>query len=638
MKWRGVVSSIVGVCGIIYTVVFVVFNLMSLELQMPIIASLFLAYVFCEFPLVKRREGGGAKKKVLVEIIDIVLAALSLAIGWYQIANSRELIYVRAGTPNLSDMIMGTIALILVIESVRRVAGWPLVIIACTFLFYAFFGYLFPSLLVHRGYGLDRVATTVYLTKGGIYGTPIQVVTQYVVLFIVMGTILEISGGAQFLIDLAKAVAGRITGGPAMVSVIAAALFGTISGSAVANVVVVGVISIPAMKKYGFEPHVAGAIEAYNSTGGQLMPPVMGAAAFLIADVLGIPYVRVAIAAIVPALLYYFACFSAIYIYAKRIGLRGEKRENLPSFYSVVKRGYYLVPIITIIALLCWGYSPTMAGFMGLLGSVILCFLNRWLNSEYDPRLVLKDIVKGTARAAKETSTLVPVCTSAGIVIGIISLTGLGPRLSSILVITAGGNGFLLLCLVAVVALIMGMGMPTTAVYVVLSVMVVPALMILNMNAIASHLFVFYFGLLSMITPPVAVAAYAAAAIAETNFNKVGWTAFRLSIPCFIIPFVFIYQPVLLLGTGHSFVETIWPATTAAIGVFFLSASIEGYLVKQLASWKRIGMALGGVLLIVPGIITDVIGIILIIMCLLRDIRDYHSSRVRWGLPKGEKF
>ena len=626
-QWRRIASSIVGICGITYAVVFVVFNLMSLDMQLPIITSLFLTYVFCQFPFAALREDSTRRKRVLVQAIDIILAVLALTIGWYQLANSRDVIFVRAGMPNLSDIIMGTIAIILVIDSVRRVAGWVLVIIAGTFLFYAFFGYLFPSLISHRGYGLDRVASCVYLGNEGMYGTPIQVIVQYVILFIAMGTILEISGGAQFLIDLAKVVAGRITGGPAMVSVVAAALFGTISGSAVANVVVVGVISIPAMKKYGFESHTAGAIEAYNSTGGQLMPPVMGAAAFLIADVLGVPYAKVAIAAVIPALLYYFACFSAIYVHAKRLGLKGEKRENLPSFYSVVKRGYYLVPIFIIIGLLISGFSPTMAGFVGLLVSVILCFLSRWLKSQYDPRLVLKDLGKGLARAARETSSLVPICTVAGIVIGLISLTGLGPRLSSVLVTIAGGNSFLLLCLVAFVALIMGMGMPTTAVYVVLSVMVVPALMMLKMNAMASHLFVFYFGLLSMITPPVALAAYAAAAIAETNFNKVGWTAFKLAIPCFIIPFAFIYQPVLLLGTGHSFVETIWPATTAGVGVFFLSASIEGYLVKQLASWKRIGMAFGGVLLIVPGIITDVIGIILIIMCLLGEILEMIRRR-----------
>lgn len=263
-----------------------------------------------------------------------------------------------------------------------------------------------------------------------------------------------------------------------------------------------------------------------------------------------------------------------------------------------------------------------MAGFMGLLASVILCFFNRWLNSEYDPRLIFKDIAEGVARAANETSTLVPICTVAGVVIGVISLTGLGPRLSSALVELAGGNGFLLLCLVAVVALIMGMGMPTTAVYVVLSVMVVPALMTLKMNALASHLFVFYFGLLSMITPPVAMAAYAAAAIAETDFNKVGWTAFRLAIPSFIIPFAFIYQPALLLGSGSLFAEAIWPAATACIGIFFISAGLEGYLVKRLVIWKRIGMTLGGVLLIDPGILTDIIGGILVIICLIGDIRE----------------
>lgn len=616
MKWRRVVSSIAGICGIAYAVVFVVFNLMTLEEQMPIITSLFLTYVFCEFPLARPK-----RKKVLIEIFDIVLAALALAIGWYHVVNTEEFIFVRMAMPNLPDIIMGTISIALVLESVRRVAGWVLVILACTFLFYAFFGYLFPSLIVHRGYGIDRIVTAVYVTKGGLYGLPTQVVTQYVILFISMGAFLEISGGSQFLVDLARAIAGRLSGGPGMVSIVSSSLFGTVSGSVVANVVVDGVITIPAMKKYGFEPHVAGAIEAYTSTGGQLVPPIMGAAAFLMADALGISYVKVVMAAILPAFLYYFACFAAIFFYARGAGLRGQRGEDLPSISRVARRAYYLTPILLIIAMLTWGYSPTMAGFSGLLSSIGLCFINRWLSSQFDPKFILKDVIKGAANAARETSILFPICTVAGVVIGIISLTGVGPRLSYVLITITSNNLFFLLCLVAVTALIMGMGMPTTALYILLSVTLVPALMELHLNALASHFFIFYFGLLGCLTPPVAIAAYAAAPIAEAEFNKVGWAAFKLAVPSFIIPFAFIYQPALLLGSGSSLVNAIWPLISGIIGVFFVTSGIAGYFIKQLPNWERIGMILGGIMLLVPHTFTDLFGGLLILICLLADIR-----------------
>jgi TRAP transporter 4TM/12TM fusion protein len=600
---------------------------MTLEMQMPIITSLFLIYVFCRFPFAKPKAGDDAKKKVLVETIDIVLAALALVVGWYHVTNSTEFIFMRAGMPNLPDIIMGTIIIALVIESVRRVAGWILVILACVFLFYAFFGYLSPSLIAHRGYGLGRIVSALYITKGGIYGTPTQVVTQYVILFITMGTILEISGGSQFLIDLAKAVAGRFTGGPGMVSIVSSSLFGTVSGSVVANVVVDGVITIPAMKRYGFEPHVAAAIEAYTSTGGQLVPPIMGAAAFLMADALGIPYVKVALAAILPAFLYYFACFAAIYFYARRAGLKGERREDLPTLSIVARRAYYLTPILLIIAMLTLGYSPTMAGFSGLLSSVGLCFVNRWLNSQFDLKIVLRDVIEGIVKAARETSILFPICTVAGVVVGIISLTGMGPRLSSVLITISGNNVLVLSCLVAVVALIMGMGMPTTALYIVLSVTLVPALLELHMQALPSHFFVFYFGLLGCLTPPVAVAAYAAAPIAGAEFNKVGWASFKLAVPSFIIPFVFIYQPALLLGSGTSLVDAIWPLLSASTGVFFVSSGLVGHFIKQLPNWNRIGMILGGVMLLVPHMFTDLIGGSLILLCVLGDIKKLIHSR-----------
>jgi TRAP transporter 4TM/12TM fusion protein len=625
--WRRFTSSTAGILGIFYAVVFVVFNLMTLEMQMPIITSLFLAYVFATFPFLKPKPGS-LHEQGWVEIFDILLVILALAIGGYHVANSWAFIFERNAMPNQLDIVMGTISVVLVMESVRRVAGWVLVILAAIFLFYAFFGYLFPSMIAHRGYGLDRVVSTLYITKSGIFGSPTQVVTQYVILFIVMGTFLEISGGSQFLIDLARAIAGRITGGPGMVSIVSSSLFGTISGSAVANVVVDGVITIPAMKKYGFEPHMAGAIEAYTSTGGQLVPPVMGAAAFLIADGLGIPFLKVAVAAVLPAFFYYFACFSAIYFYARSIGLTGEKSEDLPVFSNVIRRAYYLTPIFLIIGILIYGYSPSIAGLVGLLASLCLCLLNRWLRSERDFKTISGDIIEGMTKAAKETSALFPICAVAGVIVGVIGLTGIGTRLSPALIALAGDNTLFLLMMIAFVALILGMGMPTTPLYVVLAATLVPALVDLHLSPLGSHLFIFYFGLLSCLTPPVAVAAYAAAPIAETSFSKVGWAAFKLSIPCFLIPFAFLYEPALLLGSGPSVLSSIWPSITCMTGIFFLSAAIIGYFVGHLPAWKRIGMGLGGCLLIDPHFSTDVIGAGLILVCVLGEIGGLIRRRV----------
>lgn len=617
--WRRLTSNAAGILGIFYAVVFVVFNLMTLEMQMPIITSLFLAYVFATFPFIKPKSDP-LHKQAWIEMLDIFLVILALAVGGYHVANSWAFIFDRNAMPNQLDIVMGTIAVVLVIESVRRVAGWVLVILAAIFLFYAFFGYLFPSMIAHRGYGLDRVVTTLYITKSGIFGSPTQVVTQYVILFIVMGTFLEISGGSQFLIDLARAIAGRITGGPGMVSIVSSSLFGTISGSAVANVVVDGVITIPAMKRYGFEPHIAAAIEAYTSTGGQLVPPIMGAAAFLIADALGVPFAKVAVAAILPAAFYYFACFSAIYLYAKKTGLKGENREDLPSLSSVFRRAYYLIPIFLIIGILIYGYSPSIAGFVGLLVSLFLCLLNRWLSSQHDFKTISGDIIEGMTKAARETSVLFPICAVAGVIVGVIGLTGIGTRLSPSLIALAGNNTLFLLMMIAFVALILGMGMPTTPLYVVLSATLVPALMDLHLNPLGSHLFIFYFGLLSCLTPPVAVAAYAAAPIAEASFSKVGWASFKLAIPCFLIPFAFIYEPALLLGSGPSALSFIWPSITCMAGIFFLSSAIVGHFVEDLETWKRIGMGLGGCLLVDPHYSTDLIGAGLIFICALGEI------------------
>lgn len=608
VSWRKLCGSITGIMGILFVFIVMPFNLLPLGYQLPIFTSLFLIACFFFFPLARQKDNQPPFR--WIDTIDILLVILSLVITGYLIANYEALIYERPGLPIPSDIVMGVISIVLVMESLRRAGSLVLVILVSLFLFYAFCGQLMPTFIVHRGYSLGRVVTTTYLTKSGIYGIPIQVMLQYVSLFVVFGAVLEISGGAKFIIDLAKSIAGRITGGLAMVAVLASTLMGTISGTAVANVATTGSVTIPSMKRGGYEPEFAGAVESVASTGGQLVPPIMGAAAFLMADALGIPYLKVAAAAIIPAFLYYFALFAAIYIYARRIGLRGKHSEDLPEFFSVMKRGYYLLPVLLLIGMLVLKYSPTMAGVAGVTGTFFLCFLNQWLKGNYNPWDAIKLFIEGMNLAARAIGRLVPISASAGIVVGIITLTGLGPRLSSMLVTISGGNSFILLLLSAVVGLIMGMGMPTTAVYIVLSALIVPALSMSGMNLLASHLFIFYFGMLSMITPPVALAAYTASAIAGCEPNRVGWISTKLAIPIYLLPFVFVYCPALVLEAPLS--QAVLPTIIAAVGSIFVACSMQGFMLEKINGWQRVLAGIGGILLIDSNYYRDLIGIAMI--------------------------
>jgi TRAP transporter 4TM/12TM fusion protein len=559
-----------------------------------------LIMLFLFFPINKR-----AYKKN-PSVIDIALIILSIVSSGYLIFNYNSIL-MRGAIPNIVDTILGITMIGLTLEATRRSVGKELLIICLIFIFYAIFGRYAPGVFMHKGYSLSRLVSQLYLTTEGIFGIPLDVSATYMVLFIIFGAILKETGLDSFFRDVSLAIAGRITGGPAQVAVVASGLFGTINGSATSNVVSTGTFTIPLMKSVGYSPYFAGAVEAVASTGGQLMPPIMGSAAFIMAEVLGIPYLRVALAAIIPAILYYFSCSVMVYFRAKKLNLRPLENSEIPSLKDAFKKsGHMLIPIALLVALLMFGRTPLFAAFYSIVATIVMSYFKK------DTRLTLKKYLAIAESTAKSMIGVASACAAAGIIIGIVSLTGIGLTLGNNLVQIASGNVLILLLLTVIVCLIMGMGVPTTVVYILMATIAAPPLITLGIPPLAAHLFVFYFGLLASVTPPVAIAAYAAAGLANASPSKTGWQAFRLALAGFIIPFVFIFSPKLLFIDTNA-IELIIPIITSILGVISLGASIEGFLVKKMKLIERVVCFIAAICLIVPETISDITGIFLFI-------------------------
>jgi TRAP transporter 4TM/12TM fusion protein len=540
---------------------------------------------------------------------DWLLASAGLLAGGYVTVMYPTIAY-RLGVLSPERWLLGGMAILLILEATRRVVGWALVWIAVPIILYAKFAYLLPGMLNSRGSSWQRIASYLYLDSSGIFGLPFDVAAGIVVAFIFFGQALYAVGGDKFLTNIALVLMGRYRGGTAKVAVVSSTLFGTVSGSAVANVVVDGAITIPMMKKSGYPPHVAAAIEAVASNGGQIMPPVMGVAAFLMAEFLNISYAEVALAAAIPACLYYIALFTQIDLEAARLGLVGMPDDEIPKFRDVMKRGsVFLVPLLVLIyALMVANWEPGKAG----MAAAIVTFVVGALGKETRPSA--KGILTSIEETGKILLDIVVVTALAGLVIGAFQLSGLTFKFALLLVSTAGGNIVLLLVLTAVVSIILGMSMPTTVVYIMLAVLVGPALVQVGIPPLAAHLFFFYFGMLSLITPPDCIATYAAASIARADFWKSGWTGMRLGIVAYIVPFVFVFHPALLFkGT---IAEIILAIVTASIGVIFLATGVAGYLFKELSYIKRVLLILAGASLIPPAsdtfwLLTNCAGIVL---------------------------
>jgi TRAP transporter 4TM/12TM fusion protein len=573
--------------------------------QRPIHLAFALALAFLLFPT--RKDAAGWTR-----YLDWALAALSLVTGAYVLVHgerfSNRVWFVDEILP--LDFAVGAVLVLVLLETTRRVLGNAMLVIALVFLGYALWGGSLPGLFAHRGISPERLVELMFMSPNGIFGSSLGVSADYVFYFVLFAAFLEVSGGGQLFIDMAEWVTGRSRGGPAKAAVVGSALFGTISGSAVANVAADGIFTIPLMKRAGYAPHFAGAVEAVASTGGQLMPPVMGAAAFLMADMLGVPYSRIVLAAIVPSIIYYGALFIAVDLKARRERLRPYPSKNAAEIRrSLVQRAHLLLPLVVIVYFIMSGYTGATAAFWAIVACVVVSLLRK------ATRLSLAKILEALESGARQSVPVAIPCAVAGIVVGTVVHTGLGLKFSALLTTASGGNLMLSLVIVMLVCIVLGMGMPTTAAYIVAGVLMAPALIKLGVIPLAAHMFVFYFALLSMVTPPVALAAYAAAGIAKADLSKTGWTAFFLAIPAMLVPFAFVLSPALLFE--GPLVITVQNTATALVGAYAMAAAIIGYQIRKATRLERVLLGAGAVCLIDPGLLTDVIGVVLVLGVLL---------------------
>jgi len=537
-------------------------------------------------------------------VIDIVCALTSIVVGMYVILNF-DAIAGRAGAPVTTDIVLGAILVLLVLEAGRRTVGWPIVIIAIMFLIYAYFGREMPGLLMHRGYSVARIFPFLYLTDAGIFGIPLGVSSRFILLFIIFGAFLEKAGAGLFFRDLSFALTGNTVGGPGKASILFSGFIGSITGSSTANVVTTGTFTIPLMKKLGYKPAFAAGVEADASTGGQILPPVMGAAAFVMAEYIGVPYVTVMIAAIVPALLYFITSFFMVHFRALKENLMPVPKEELPNLLDVVKKGfYYFTPLIILIIMLVLRFSPSRAVFWALISTVIISWFKE--ETRMGPREIFDALFSGVQKALE----VVAACAVAGIIIGMVTMTGLGLKFSTLIELLAGGNLFAGLFYTLIASLILGIGVPTTAKYIILATLVAPALVALGAPLLASHLFILYFGTDADITPPVGLAAYAAAGLAGAHPLHVGIEAFKMGITAYIVPFCFILGPALLLqGPLH---EIILACVTGLIACAGLGAAMQGYFVRKMPIWHRPILFAGSVMLMETTWSWDLLGLLLV--------------------------
>lgn len=512
----------------------------------------------------------------------------------------------------MADSVIGTIMIAVLLLATYKTTGWPLVITCVVFLIYALVGPYMPGFLGHKGYTWTRIAETMYVSTQSIFGVPAGIAATYIVCFVIFGSFLETFGAGQWFVDIAFAGAGRFRGGPAKTAIASSALMGMISGSPAANVVTTGTFTIPLMKRMGFKPHTAGAVEAVASTGGMFTPPIMGAAAFMMAEFLGVNYSTVAGSAIIPAVLYYLSALLVVDSIAVKEHLLGLPSKELPSVRKVMReRGLMGLPIVFIIVVILIGWSPMKAAFY----ATVLTFLLSLLSKETRPDV--KRFFEALESGTKSVTSITISCAAAGIIVGILQLTGLATRMSVQLVNLSGGNIYVAAVLTAFITIILGCGMPPTPTYVILATCLVRPLTEMGATPLAAHMFIFMFACVGALTPPVAITAYTAAAIAKSNPNKTGFASFRMGIVAYIIPFIFLLNPAILLE-GDT-VEVILAAATAILGVFCLTGAIEGYMFRYWSIVSRVLLGAASLMMMIPGTVTDLIGIALVAIAFVLD-------------------
>ncbi|MFZ5946205.1 MAG: TRAP transporter permease [Bacillota bacterium] len=604
-RLKGPVAKFCFVLAVVWSLVQLYtayFGIFPSTLQRAPHVGVALVLIFLLYPAKK----GSSNNKI--PIYDYFFAFLGFAVAFYHIVFYEDLVW-RAGLYTQLDTVVAVIAVLLVIEAARRIAGPVIVSLAVFFLIYAYFGKYFPSFMAHPGLTIKRIAVFQWIGTEGILGVPIGVSSTFIFLFMLFATFLRRTGIGDWLTDIAVGLTGGATGGPAKAAVIASAAEGTVSGSSVANTVGSGSITIPLMKSIGYRKEFAAAVEAAASTGGQIMPPIMGAAAFIMSEFLNIPYGQIALAACIPALLYFAGIFINVHLEAVKTGLVGIPKEKLPNWKYLLKRKWFLAtPIIGIFWLLDKGFTPMLAAFFG----IFLCIGASMILKE--TRMSLSDIIKALEEGARAALPVVAACATAGIIVGIITLSGLGLKMAGGIVALAGGNLYLTMLFTMVCSLILGMGVPTTANYIIQATVSAPALIILGVHPLAAHLFVFYFGIVADITPPVALAAFAGSGIARSDPLKTGVEAFKLGFAAYLVPYIFVLSPILVLvrpegiaGAGFVFM-LIKAIITALIGMVGVGGFTTGYFITRGKWFERLMLLVAGISLIKPSTETDLLG------------------------------
>ena len=607
MIYTGFMAKVISALAITFSVFQLytaIFGVLDAQLQRAVHLGFAMALSFLLYPTRK------SWSRTKLHPLDLVLAVLSAASPAY-ICICYQQLAMRSGIVTPVDLIMGVMGLLLVIEATRRVVGIPMVVVVLVFLAYAFAGPYMPGVMAHRGLTVQQLIGHLYYTTEGIFGIPLGVSSTFIFLFILFGAYLESTGLGKFFIDLANAVAGWASGGPAKVAVLSSAFMGTVSGSSVANVAGTGSFTIPMMKKLGYRKEFAGAVEAASSTGGQLMPPVMGAAAFLMAEFVGAPYIEIVEAAVVPAMLYFAGLWLGVHLEAKRTNLKGVPRDQLPKAWLIFKEiGHLALPLIVIVYLLVSVYTPMRAALVAIVLSILASSLRK------STRMKPIEIVNGLESGARNVLGVVIACAAAGIIIGVVTKTGVGLKLASGLLALSGGLLLPTMFFTMITSLILGMGVPTTANYVITSTIAAPALIQMDVPVLAAHMFVFYFGIIADVTPPVALAAYAASGISGGKPLLTGVNASKLAIAAFIIPYIFVLSPELLMINATP-TGILWAVATAIIGMVGLSSAMIGYLYYHSTWYERIILFASGLLMIIPGIVTDVPGLMLFMLILV---------------------
>ena len=559
--------------------------------------SMMLVLTFLMYPMCKKSS------YTTTSILDWILVALSLAAPIY-ITTDYQGFVERAGNANTMDMVMATLLVALVLEASRRVSGNVLSLLSLVFIAYGLFGRSMPGMFMHRGYDWTSLSNHFFANTEGIYGTSVNVAASYIFLFILFGAVMSKSGMGQLFNDLALALAGHTKGGPAKVSVIASGFLGSINGSAVANVVTTGAFTIPLMKKTGYSKEFAGAVESAASVGGQLLPPIMGAAAFIMAEMLGVKYSSIIVWAAIPALLYYLGIIIQVQLRASKDGLVGLPKDQLPVLKTVLNaRGHLLLPVFFLLYMLFFsGTTVVYSAVLTIVVTIVVAQLKK------DTRMSVKDMIDALANGAKQTVSVAIACACVGIIIGVCSKTGFGLTMANTIIALGGTSILFTLVFTMITCMILGMGLPSIPAYIITAAIAAPALAKLGIAPAAAHMFSFYYAMFANLTPPVALASFAAAGLSGGDPMKTGVASVKLAIAGFIVPFMFVFSPQLML-INTTLVEGAWTAVTACIGVFMLAVAVEGYFCAKVALWLRAVILVGALGLMNPGMVTDAVGI-----------------------------